>query len=44
MNAWPVTDAVAGQSRLHGTKIRIILNITLNLHYMTLVYKIEIET
>ena len=33
MNIWPVTAVVSGQSRLGGTKIRIILNITLILHY-----------
>ena len=33
MNIWPVTAVVSGQSRLGGTKIRIILNIALILHY-----------
>ncbi len=29
MITWPVTALVAGQGRLGGTKIRIILNISL---------------
>ena len=33
MNIWHVTAVVSGQSRLGGTKIRIILNIALILHY-----------
>ncbi len=34
MNIWPVTAVVSGQSRLGSTKIRIILNIALILHYV----------
>ena len=33
MNIWPVTAVVSCQSRLGGTKIREILNISLILHY-----------
>ena len=33
MNIGPVTTLVSGQSRLGGTKIRLILNIALILHY-----------
>ena len=33
MNIWPVTAVVADQSRLGGIKIKIILNIALNLCY-----------
>ena len=33
MNIWPVTALVSGQSWLGGTKIRIILNIALILHF-----------
>ena len=35
MNTWPVTAVVSSQSQLGGTKIRIILNISLILHYVT---------
>ena len=37
MITWPVTAVVAGQSRLGGTRIRIILNIVLILYYNTCV-------
>ncbi len=33
MNIWPVASVASGQSRLGGTKIGIILNIALILHY-----------
>ena len=33
MNIGPVTTLVSGQSRLGGTKVRLILNIALILHY-----------
>ena len=33
MNIWPVAAVVSGQSRLGGTKIRVILNIALILHF-----------
>ena len=33
MITWPETAVVAGQSRLGGTKIGIILNIALILHF-----------
>ncbi len=33
MNIWPVTAVVPGQSRLGVTKIRIIKNMALILHY-----------
>ena len=33
MNIWPVTAVLSGQSRLGGSKIRIILNKALILHY-----------
>ena len=33
MNIWSVTAVVSGQSRLGGTKIRIILDIALILHF-----------
>ena len=35
---WPMTAVVSGQTRLGGTKIRIILNIALILHYDSFVY------
>ncbi len=37
MITWPVTAVVAGQSRLGGTRIRIILDIVLILYYDTCV-------
>ncbi len=37
MNIWPVMAVVSGQSRLGGTKNRIILNNTLNLQYVSCV-------
>ncbi len=35
MNIWPDTAVVSGQSQLGGQKIRIILNIALNIHYVS---------
>ncbi len=37
MYIWPVTAVVSGQSRLGGTKIRIILNIACNFTFLSLV-------
>ena len=44
MYIWPVTAVVSGQSRLGSTKIRIILNIALILHYDSCVKDRDLKT
>ena len=43
MNIWHETALASGQSRLGGTKIRIILNIALILLYDSFVKKLDIK-